>query len=151
MAINRFKQKVKGRWYEFGQFVTLTHSSFTELRKMFYRGRKKIVPKNIFSLLKTPLSLAVWIMDDGAKDNAGLTIQTHNFSREEVKKLAKVLKENFKLVATLRKNKGKTILYFPQSLPIVHSRFYGIKPAPAGIGYNFVDWFVPQQMQKYYF
>src|SRR3989344_3481508 len=47
MAINRFKQKVKGRWYEFGQFVTLTHSLFTELRKMFYRGRKKIVPKNI--------------------------------------------------------------------------------------------------------
>jgi len=36
-------------------------------------------------------------------------------TKKNREKLAKVLKENFKLVATLRKNKGKTILYFPQS------------------------------------
>ncbi|HEY4715921.1 MAG TPA: peptide-binding protein [bacterium] len=57
----------------------------------------------------------------------------------------------FKLQEILAEDQPYTFLYFPQSLPIVHSRFYGIKPAPAGIGYNFVDWFVPQQMQKYYF
>jgi peptide/nickel transport system substrate-binding protein len=40
-------------------------------------------------------------------------------------------------------------LYVPDSLTVLHTRFRGIKPAPAGIGYNFIDWWVPKQEQKY--
>jgi peptide/nickel transport system substrate-binding protein len=40
-------------------------------------------------------------------------------------------------------------LYFQDSLWAVSSRVRGIKPAPAGIGYNFIDWFVPKQLQRY--
>ncbi|MDP2942248.1 MAG: peptide-binding protein, partial [Candidatus Omnitrophota bacterium] len=40
-------------------------------------------------------------------------------------------------------------LYVPDALPIVHSRFKGIEPAPAGIGYNFVKWYVPKEEQRY--
>ena len=40
-------------------------------------------------------------------------------------------------------------LYVPDSLPIVSSRFRGIKPAPIGIGYNFIDWWVPKKEQRY--
>ncbi|MEW6265984.1 MAG: peptide-binding protein [Thermodesulfobacteriota bacterium] len=40
-------------------------------------------------------------------------------------------------------------LYVPDALPIVAARFHGIEPAPAGIGYNFIKWFVPKSMQKY--
>jgi peptide/nickel transport system substrate-binding protein len=36
-----------------------------------------------------------------------------------------------------------TFLYYPESLPIVHKRFQGIKPSPIGIWYNFKDWTVP--------
>ncbi len=43
-----------------------------------------------------------------------------------------------------------TFLWVAQSLPIIHSRFHGIKPAPAGIGYNFERWFVPKPLQKYH-
>ena len=42
-----------------------------------------------------------------------------------------------------------TFLYVGDSLPIVSSRFKEIKPAPAGIGYNFIDWYVPKAQQKY--
>ncbi|MFQ5477164.1 MAG: hypothetical protein ACE5E4_00945 [Candidatus Binatia bacterium] len=42
-----------------------------------------------------------------------------------------------------------TFLYVAESLPAVHRRFFGIEPAPAGIGYNFEKWFVPASMQKY--
>jgi len=42
-----------------------------------------------------------------------------------------------------------TFLYYPESLPAVHCRFMGIEPAPAGISYNFKDWYVPQELQKY--
>ena len=40
-------------------------------------------------------------------------------------------------------------LYVPDNLTILHSRFQGIKPAPIGIGYNFIDWWVPNSQQKY--
>ena len=40
-------------------------------------------------------------------------------------------------------------LYFKDVLPAVSSRVRGIKPEPAGIGYNFIDWFVPKQLQRY--
>ena len=42
-----------------------------------------------------------------------------------------------------------TFLYVPESLPIIAARFQGIKPAPAGISYNFIKWYVPQTLQKY--
>jgi len=42
-----------------------------------------------------------------------------------------------------------TFLYIPMSLPIIHARFHGIKPAPAGISYNFIRWFVPKHLQRY--
>lgn len=40
-------------------------------------------------------------------------------------------------------------LYVPDSLSVIHSRFRGIKPAPIGIGYNFIDWWVAKAEQKY--
>lgn len=43
-----------------------------------------------------------------------------------------------------------TFLYVAQSLPIINSRFHGIKPAPIGIGYNFDRWYVPKPLQKYH-
>lgn len=115
MNVNIFKQIVKGKEYFFGQFVTLSHPSFTEFKKIFYRGKKKIVPINIRKILTNPLSLAVWIMDDGARDNVGLTIQTHSFSKAGVTRLISAINFNFKISATMRINKGKWIIYIPKS------------------------------------
>lgn len=42
-----------------------------------------------------------------------------------------------------------TFLYVGEALPAVAKRFRGIEPAPAGITYNFIDWWVPQSEQKY--
>ncbi len=42
-----------------------------------------------------------------------------------------------------------TFLYVSEALPAVSRRFRGIEPAPAGIRYNFQDWFVPRAEQKY--
>lgn len=40
-------------------------------------------------------------------------------------------------------------LFVPYALPIVQARFQGIKPALAGIMYNFEKWWVPQDRQMY--
>jgi hypothetical protein len=54
--------------YPFCRFVTKSHPYLIELREMFYLDGKKVVPSQISELLKTPLSLAVWFMDDGTVD-----------------------------------------------------------------------------------
>ena len=40
-------------------------------------------------------------------------------------------------------------LFTSESLSVLHNRFQGVKPAPLGIGYNFIDWWVPKAEQKY--
>jgi len=40
-------------------------------------------------------------------------------------------------------------LYVPDALPVVSARVRGIEPAPAGIMYNFIKWYVPSAVQRY--
>ena len=49
----------------------------------------------------------------------------------------------------LAEDQPYTFLYVAEALPVVASRFQGIEPAAAGITYNFRDWYVPKEMQKY--
>ncbi len=44
-----------------------------------------------------------------------------------------------------------TFLFFPYAMPAVQKRIKGIKPAPAGISYNFIDWYVPEDEVRYKF
>ncbi len=43
-----------------------------------------------------------------------------------------------------------TFLFVPDALPAVAGRIKGIEPAPAGIMYNFIKWYVPEDEQKYH-
>lgn len=49
----------------------------------------------------------------------------------------------------LAEDQPYTFLYVPDALPVVSSRFRGIEPAPAGIMYNFIRWYVPKAEQRY--
>ncbi|HOU36826.1 MAG TPA: ABC transporter substrate-binding protein, partial [Candidatus Omnitrophota bacterium] len=40
-------------------------------------------------------------------------------------------------------------LFTSESLSVLHNRFQEVKPEAAGIGYNFIEWWVPRQQQKY--
>ena len=42
-----------------------------------------------------------------------------------------------------------TFLYVPDALPIVSSRFRNVVASPIGIGYNFIEWYVPREEQRY--
>ena len=42
-----------------------------------------------------------------------------------------------------------TFLYIGEALPVISKRFRGVKPAPAGVRYNFNQWYVPKVEQKY--
>ena len=40
-------------------------------------------------------------------------------------------------------------LYYPEALPVTHKRIVGPEVAPAGIGWNFREWYVPKEQQRY--
>src|SRR5664280_1596655 len=49
----------------------------------------------------------------------------------------------------LAEDQPYTFLYVPEALIITHNRFRGIEPAPIGLEYNFIKWYVPKDEQKY--
>ncbi len=65
------------------------------------------------------------------------------FDRQERKRIYAKVQE------ILAEDQPYTFLYVPMSLPVIHRRFYGIEPAPAGISYNMTEWWVPKDEQKY--
>ncbi len=56
-----------------------------------------------------------------------------------------------KIQEILAQDAPYTFLYVPDSNTALSKRFRNINPAPAGISYNFIDWYVPKEEQKYYF
>jgi recombination protein RecA len=118
MRLHEFDQQLRGKRYPCVQFVTRTNPVFTVWRRRFYAGGRKIVPIDVSELL-TPLAAAVWFMDDGSADHTGVTLQTHSFSEVEVQRLRAALSERFDIVATVRENKRRLILYIgKRELPI---------------------------------
>jgi len=95
---------------------TISHSHLTNLRSIFYPNGKKILPKNIASIIQDPLSLAVWFMDDG---NAlicrgtlhGYHINTQSFTKKENEELVSLFKKIWNLKSSIQKNKGKYRIY----------------------------------------
>jgi peptide/nickel transport system substrate-binding protein len=55
----------------------------------------------------------------------------------------------FRIQEILAEEQPYTFLYVPDALPIIHARFRGIEPAPIGIGYNIIEWYVPESEQRY--
>ena len=49
----------------------------------------------------------------------------------------------------LAEDQPYTFLYVADALPIVASRFRQVQASPIGIGYNFIDWYVPRAEQRY--
>lgn len=72
-----------------------------------------------------------------------LELGVSTYNREERKKYYDEFQE------IIAEDQPYTFLFVQYSLPIISSRFQGIEPAPIGIGYNFTEWFVPKQLQKY--
>jgi LAGLIDADG DNA endonuclease family len=117
MRAHTFDQRLNGRNYPCVQFVTRTSAGFSPWRRRFYRGRRKIVPVDIECDL-SPLAVAVWLMDDGAADYAGLTFQTHSFRLAETNRLAAVLRRKYGLRTGVRANRGSWIVYvYAESMP----------------------------------
>jgi hypothetical protein len=96
-------------------FKTRTNIFFTQLHQFFYQKKKKIISEKICSLIKSPLSLAVWFMDDGGRRNDcyGMFLNTLSFTKKENEILGKCLKRNFSLNSRIHWVQDGYRLYIP--------------------------------------
>ncbi len=84
------------------RFFTKSDFDFTKFWKEFYHDKKKVLPKH-FGL--TPLSLAIWFMDDGSKSKDSIYLNTQQFSLSDQKQLISILEKNFQIKSRLNKDK----------------------------------------------
>lgn len=100
-------------WY----FHTLTLEELREFYQKFYKDGEKRLPQRNTEVL-TPLSLAVWVMDDGCYDGDSIILNTQNLSLSENKTLQKVFKKRFDLISGINKDRDEWRLRFKkQSVP----------------------------------
>ena len=92
------------------ELLTRALPCFTVLRHIFYKGRVKIIPDNLYDLL-TYEGIAHIIMGDGAWQSKGLTLNLQAFSIKELVLFINVLKIKFDLDCTLHKSRNQFIVY----------------------------------------
>jgi peptide/nickel transport system substrate-binding protein len=102
-----------------------------------------------------PDQYVVWHSSQTGPDRMNLT----SFSNPEVDRLLEIgratcdrrdrVRYYHRIQEILAEDLPMLFLYFKDELPVVASRFHGIKVAPAGILYNFDKWYVPRNLQRY--
>jgi len=102
----------KGKVRKIIRFSTWTYTSFNWIHDLWYKDKIKCVPECIGQYL-TPLALAIWIMDDGAKVGKGLKFSTNSFTYNECLILIKALNDNFNIKASIQSagSGNKYIIY----------------------------------------
>jgi len=98
------------------RFSTRSIPIFDYWRNLFYKNRRKIIPKSIAKLM-SPLVLAIWYMDDGylRKDCKGIYLCTSGYKLKEQKILQKMLLKKFSLKTKLHFASGNVRIYIPSS------------------------------------
>ena len=94
-------------------FQTVSHPAFRFYAHQFYIGGRKCVRKNVHKLLSAR-SIAYWFMDDGSiksRESKGVIFNTHCFTRNEIRQLVEVLRAQFQLEASERKQKDGIQIY----------------------------------------
>ncbi len=84
------------------RFTTRSLPIFTKYYDLFFKNKHKIIPEQ-FDL--SPLSIAIWYMDDGSCCKNNVYLNTQQFSLKEQEELIKHLYQKYKIKASLNKDK----------------------------------------------
>ncbi len=98
------------------RFATRTNPELESYYELFHSNRRKVVPSDIQQLFNSPLALAVWYMDDGARrtDCQALRLHTNAYALEGQYLLSEMLESNFGVRTTIHRVKGNEYaLYVP--------------------------------------
>ncbi len=90
-------------------FNTYSSGSFRFYGQLFYKKKKKVVPKMLCKELQ-PIGLAIWFMDDGSRKSLKhktYILHTLGFTKKDVLLLKTSLKNNFNIDANLHFQRNK--------------------------------------------
>ena len=95
---------------------THTDPVFEKFVSLFYKGKRKCVPKNLSAII-TPQMLAVWIMDDGYRRNDcnAMRLNTQGYSFAEQKIVQRALAK-LSITSTIQKHKTHFVVYIPSRI-----------------------------------
>ena len=101
--------------YRYHRCQTLCFPELKRFHTLFYGKKRKIISRELKKLFTSPLSLAVWYMDDGYYYRRDKTayIYLSKYSQKEYRFLQEILRENFGLNTRLYQKKGGYCFYFP--------------------------------------
>lgn len=105
-----------------------TRQYFRSWRNKFYRGNRKIYPRDLANWI-SPLSIAVWFMDDGYHKNKNCILATESFDLKDRKQLLEKLR-SFGVEVILRINgklriRSKSLSkFFELVKPYIHQSMY---------------------------
>lgn len=109
------KDKRNGKSYVSYRFWT--RQFFREWRKRFYPNGKKIFPIDLLEI--SPLSLAVWFMDDGyLVDNRRLMFSTDGFDKGSRERICRLFQSHFGVKTTVM-GSGKLLIGTRQTRKIM--------------------------------
>lgn len=84
------------------RFTTKSVPALTIFYDTFFKQKHKIIPDD---LMLTPLTLAVWYMDDGSRCDEDIYLNSQQFTEKEQKKLVAMLYTQHNIQASLNKDK----------------------------------------------
>lgn len=106
---HHLKYKGEIREYQTLNFITRKSKLFTNFRDIFYdKEGIKVFPKEFIYNNLTPLSLAIWFMDDGGYvKSGGITLETQSFSYKENLEILNMFYNKFNINGKIKEVKNK--------------------------------------------
>lgn len=122
--ISGWYEKRKGGKLVYG-FTTVSHPAFRFYGAQFYQNGKKRIPPLIKKLM-TPLSLAIWFLDDGSAKSSrhrSLVIHSLGYTRKDLVVMQDALKR-FGIESAMHKQRNDSSrLYFPFASSLIIEQF----------------------------
>jgi peptide/nickel transport system substrate-binding protein len=146
---------VQRKWKELGIGVEVQVIAWAAFLNEFVDKKKFQAVVLGWSMALDPDSYVVW--HSASSKEGGLNFVS--YKNEEVDRLIEDGRRTFnnekrieiynRIHEIIADDAPYTFLYFPYAKVAISKRFKGIKPAPAGLGYNFIDWYVDPGDWKY--
>lgn len=82
---------------------TFNFSTFNWIHDNFYKDSIKTIPLDLLNTYQNPQAQAIWIKDDGTRNNKSLRFCTHSFKKEEILKLGIFLKDRYNINTSIHR------------------------------------------------
>jgi AAA+ ATPase superfamily predicted ATPase len=100
--------------YHYYRCQSLSSPEFGKLHRIFYKESRKIIPEKIKKFLSSPLTLAIWYMDDGyyySRDKV-CYIYLNKCEKDELQIIEEAFEESCKLALKFLNKKGLPVIHF---------------------------------------